>query len=627
MRGGNEESTARLRRAGLEIIEGRGDTGELPSPEAAWRPLRAYGSEPAAVVYDHRPDATAKLDAEWHRLAVEHGVVDGEGRFLLAVDGRWLPVRLTEGWHLSGASSDADGPAEFLTLSLDGERVLGVTHRTFELRLGLCRGLTAWYEREARRARLEGLTDNPSASADVLERLLTLDGVGHLMFYSRHLRLDVVDTWTVSHPEPWVRLQATQAASVAQWERMLDAADREQRLLIAEEAADHDTPLSNALFGRLAADADPVVRSQIARHPSLPGRLRVQLAADPDAWVREAACARVWPLLDASARARLLEDDDEDVRSEALVCHHQEHPMGRDVFDILDYDRRHAAAMFCVLDRELAEDLVADVRWRDSVTYNEHLHPDLVAVLGEDPDDTVRLTVSVRPELTEEERSRIRVDVDPDVPQTEPWWFHDRRCDAEEVRLWAASGHLLLRVGAARCPDLPPDVVGLLARDPAYAVRLALAESCPQTPPETLLDVWQRWTRPSAPNRPGPREHPRFPRAGMLRYAADPHPRMRQLALDDPDSTAELVERLSRDPSPEVRRAALQDPRLAPASVLRLAADPDGQVRETALRDPRLPQDDLLRLLASRDPDIARAAAANPALPVAVMHDLLEAAV
>ncbi|MGW1553745.1 hypothetical protein [Streptomyces sp. NPDC002346] len=197
-----------MRRAGLEIIEGRGDTGELPSPEAAWRPLRAYGSEPAAVVYDHRPDATAKLDAEWHRLAVEHGVVDGEGRFLLAVDGRWLPVRLTEGWHLSGASSDADGPAEFLTLSLDGERVLGVTHRTFELRLGLCRGLTAWYEREARRARLEGLTDNPSASANVLERLLTLDGVGHLMFYSRHLRLDVVDTWTVSHPEPWVRLRA-----------------------------------------------------------------------------------------------------------------------------------------------------------------------------------------------------------------------------------------------------------------------------------------------------------------------------------------------------------------------------------------------------------------------------------
>jgi hypothetical protein len=625
MSGRDAERAVRLGRAGLEIIPGRSDADGVLPPEAAWRPLRMYGTEPAAVVYDHRPDAAAEVNAQWHRLAVEHRVVDREGRFLLAVGGHWLPVRLTGEWDLS-ALGDPPGHAQFLALSLDGENVLGVTHRDYELRLAVCRGLTAWYEREACTARLKGLTDNPSAPKEVLERLLTVDGVGQLLFYSRHLALDVIDAWALSHPEPWVRLRAAPHASVAQWERMLDTADREQRCLFAEEATDHDSPLPEDLFDRLAADPDAGVRGRIARHPSLPDRLRVLLAADEDAWVRAGACSGAWRCLDASARARLLGDEDDDVRAEALVCHHREHPMGRDVFDGLDFDRGHDAAMFCVLDRELAEDLVASFQWRDSVAYNERLDPDLVAVLAEDPDDRVRLTVSVRPELTEEQRSRIRVGVDPDVPQTEPWWFRDLRCDAKAVRRWASSGHVLLRVGAASCPDLPADVVELLARDPAYAVRLALAESCPQTPPDTLLDVWRRWEGPAAPHRPSPREHPDFPRRGTLRHADDPHPRMRQLALDDPDSTAELVERLSHDPDPEVRLAALRDRRLSPASVLRLTADPHACVRDAALGDPRLPEDDLLRLLDSRDPDIARGAAANPALPVDVMHGLLDRA-
>ncbi|MFJ8023629.1 HEAT repeat domain-containing protein [Streptomyces sp. NPDC096311] len=74
-----------------------------------------------------------------------------------------------------------------------------------------------------------------------------------------------------------------------------------------------------------------------------------------------------------------------------------------------------------------------------------------------------------------------------------------------------------------------------------------------------LLRVWQWWTGSlSTPDRP--HGHPNFPRTALLRYADDPNPRMRQLALDGPKPTDELVERSSRDSDEEVRHRAAKDP-------------------------------------------------------------------
>ncbi|WP_328786907.1 MULTISPECIES: HEAT repeat domain-containing protein [unclassified Streptomyces] len=188
--------------------------------------------------------------------------------------------------------------------------------------------------------------------------------------------------------------------------------------------------------------------------------------------------------------------------------------------------------------------------------------------------------------------------------------------DEEAVRRLAASAHLLLRSSVATARRLPPDVVERLARDEDRVVRLFLAERCDDAPADVLLEVWQWWNGSySTPDRPY--GHPNFPRRDLLRYADHPHPRLRQLALDDPDSTPALVERFSGDEDAEVRLRAATDPRLSPDSVVRMLDDPDGGVRAMAARHPRVPVPVLVALL--DDEDTAGAAARNPALPVAVM--------
>lgn len=131
-------------------------------------------------------------------------------------------------------------------------------------------------------------------------------------------------------------------------------------------------------------------------------------------------------------------------------------------------------------------------------------------------------------------------------------------------------------------------------------------------------DVLRRLLGRAHPGRP--HGHPNFPRTGLLRYADDPHPRMRLLALDDPDSTAELVERFSRDPDEEVRARAASDPRLSAASAVRLTDDPRSSVRLEAAGNPCLPARTLIGLLRDRE-----RAAGNPALPVSVMHGMIDA--
>lgn len=224
--------------------------------------------------------------------------------------------------------------------------------------------------------------------------------------------------------------------------------------------------------------------------------------------------------------------------------------------------------------------------------------------------------MSTRPELTEEQRAAVRVDIDPLLTRHPLPWVEALHEDPEAMRSLAASAHLLVRSSVATARRLPPDVVERLARDEDRVVRLFLAERCDDAPAEMLLEVWQWWNGSlSTPDRPY--GHPNFPRRDLLRYAEDPHPRLRQLALDDPDSTPGLVERFSSDEDPEVRLRAATDPRLSAEAAVRLLADPDASVRAMAARHPRLPVPVLVALLA--DEHTADAAARNPVLPLGVM--------
>ncbi|GLW72495.1 hypothetical protein Kpho02_47940 [Kitasatospora phosalacinea] len=211
-------------------------------------------------------------------------------------------------------------------------------------------------------------------------------------------------------------------------------------------------------------------------------------------------------------------------------------------------------------------------------------------------------------------------DIAPESLTTALWWVGALHGDGAAMRLLAASPKLLVRRSVARAPRLPADVAELLARDEDRVVRLFLAESCADAPAGMLLEV-ASWWKGSFSFPDCPRSHPNFPRAGLLRFAADPNPLLRALVPDDPKATAADVERLAADPDPTVRRAAAEDRRLSPATVSALAADPDAGVRYRARANPVLPVADLVALLL--EPRTAEHAVRNPAVPLAVMHRML----
>lgn len=228
-----------------------------------------------------------------------------------------------------------------------------------------------------------------------------------------------------------------------------------------------------------------------------------------------------------------------------------------------------------------------------------------------------------RPPVTPAEIAKMAAtvpDIAPDHRTYALWWVAALHEDAEAMRQLAASPNLWIRRSVARATHLPPDVVDLLAHDGDRVVRLFLTESCDDAPADLLLDVWAWW--PGSFSFPGrPRNHPNFPRHELLRFAEDPEARLRLLALDDPASSFDLVERFSRDPDPSVRRRAAEDVRLSPESAARLVKDPERGVCHSAWRNSALPAEVIVSLLV--DERSAEEAARNPAIPASVMKYMI----
>ncbi|PAZ17111.1 PE-PGRS family protein [Streptomyces sp. SA15] len=654
MTGGRDQLAELLRRSGLEIVGERRVEEVLP-PWFAWRRVIGFQAEPTVTVRADRPDLVAEINRQWHRLASEAGILDGDGAFLISVaaawtgaaGGLWTRVRLTAEWDLAGVLGERPGQPEFLTLAMDGDTLLAATTEEYDVWLIAEDRIRERQEAAAQAAAREtpqeradswawlfqgpgtgeklldawarGLSLNPATPDDLRTRLL--DRSPYAMYSA--MPTAVVDAALV-HPDWKFRARAAEVQpniTPEQWARViLGEQDERHRWLLTMLAADRRAELDEDTCRRLAADPSARVRSEAARLKGLPASLSVALATDPDPGVRFVACAAAWPHLDDRARKALLGDPAGKVRRAALLLHHQEHPLPLSVFEAEDL--KIDALETCRLERDLAEHLArhGESAERRSLAGNPRLDPDLVAVLGEDPDPDVRFAVSTRPDLTEEQRAAIPIDFDPGIHYYALDWVVALHHDADAMRRLAASSHPLVRRSVARARHLPPDVVERLARDEDRVVQLFLAESCDDAPADMLMNVWQWWTGSlSTPDRP--RGHPNFPRSGLLRHADDPNPRMRRLALDDPESTPELVERLSRDVSEEVRCDAAADPRLSAAAAARLLEDPHEHVRHFAARHPNLPVRVLTRLL--RDNGTAETAARNPALPVEVMQRMV----
>ncbi|MEV7109095.1 HEAT repeat domain-containing protein [Streptomyces atroolivaceus] len=652
---GKDKLLETLRRAGLHVA-GDWKTEEVMPPRAVWRLVVAGEARPTVRVRADRADLVAELNAQWHRLGTESGIFGGDGVFLIDVAGhwtgcasrRWTQVQLTDQWDLAGVLGERPGQPEFVALSMDGDTLLGATTDEDEVwlisvehlrerqetaaRVAVQEGprelAAAWKSlvqgpgpsKKVREMWADGLALNPATPDDLRARLL---GVSHLLLW-RRLPAAVVEA-AIVHPDEQVRQLLAEAQSDLTAEQrtrlILGEQEARPRWILTTIAADQRAELTGAAYEQLAADRSVRIRKQTARLRGLPVRILIALAGDDDPSVRASACQRAWPHLDSSGRRKLLDDPSGEVRIEALLRHHREHPMPRSVFDHEGVEGR--AVETCLLERGLAEHLArrGEPAERRSLAGNPHLDADLVGLLAQDPDENVRFAVAIRADITEEQRAGIPIKFDPRIHYYPLDWVMALHEDPSAMRHLASSSHPLIRRSVARARHLPTDVVERLAHDDDRVVQLFLAESCDDAPADMLLRVWQWWTGSlSAPDRP--HGHPNFPRRDLLRHADDPNARMRQLALDDPESTAKLVEEFSRDSNEEVRHRAASDPRLSPASAVRLLDDPHEHVRYAAALHPRLPARALVRLL--RDADTAQTAARHPALPVPVMEQMLQ---
>ncbi|MGW8398714.1 hypothetical protein ACWGLP_18830 [Streptomyces lydicus] len=116
MTGGRDKLVELLQRAGLEVA-GDWRIEEVLPPRAAWRPVVSYNAAPTTAVRSDVPNLIAELNAQWHRLAVDNGIIDAHGVFLIDIAGaekdctprRWTRVRLTDRWDLAGVLGERPG--------------------------------------------------------------------------------------------------------------------------------------------------------------------------------------------------------------------------------------------------------------------------------------------------------------------------------------------------------------------------------------------------------------------------------------------------------------------------------------------------------------------------------------
>lgn len=220
------------------------------------------------------------------------------------------------------------------------------------------------------------------------------------------------------------------------------------------------------------------------------------------------------------------------------------------------------------------------------------LPADVVTALSADPDQKVRTYVSMRPELSEQQRAAIGYQVSANDRLPRLAWVLE--ADGEQLQRYVSSAHPGLRRSAACNKKLTADQIATLGADDDFPVRLLLCENQDAVPTDLVV---RTYLEAQVITRGELLSHPAIIGADLTRYADSPHWGARALVVLDRRAPTDLIERLSQDEHPGVRN--------------------------WVARDARLSRQRLLELL--EDPVTAEAAAANPNLPVELMTAILEA--
>lgn len=451
----------------------------------------------------------------------------------------------------------------------------GVAEATDEARERALRLLEA--DAALHAAWIAGLVTNRSVPEGILRRVFTLDplpaGVRRWLRYGPLPAMAA--RATVTHPDPEVRKDVLENTYLPPDALAVLTEDPDPKIWCAVmTAGECNVELPTELTVRLAASPEPLVRIHAIALPGLPDETRLSLVEDPHPRVRAHAIdSWSWPRLRPEVRAAAEADGDPLVREAVERAGRIDLPLPTTLADFL------------------AE---PDERRRDDAAYRAPVLPAALALtLAADPEPHVRFALSLRADITEEQRSSIDYTV-PEGRYPVPAWVEERFGDPDALREIAASHHVLLRRGVTCAPELPGDVIERLAADDDYFVRLMLCEN-DHAPHELLVEMFADWKGLSWGMLASRRN---FARPGLARFADDPNYRLRLAALSDPQATPELVERLSHDP--------------------------DDIVRGRAAADPRLPHARLVELLGSNR--MPYTAALNPALPAPLMHRLLDIA-
>ena len=361
-------------------------------------------------------------------------------------------------------------------------------------------------------------------------------------------------------------------------------------------------------------DAYPAfVRDTVARRLSLTlddlvevyGKLPVELAADPDPHLR-AVIAQVWRKRPMTVQAALLTDPDPAVRHEAVGSGGPGVPAELVDQCLADPAVRARLARDLMLTPEQFARLmeVGDVKVLRALAENPHLSADMVEQLQDSADPCVRVAVAFSRHVTAEVRERLlalvkaeRAAGDQDARYALDWfepplWL--RELPLGERLAYLDCPHPVFREALASCSDLPEEAWQRLDDDPDLSVRWTAARRL-DAPPQVLErlvrshgEAFRCWPLV---------EHPNFPHQVLRSFVDEVNPKVRVLALEDPELPVECL--------------------------WRLADSEEGFLRWGVAKHFGVSSDLLERLMADGEPEVAEAAAANPVLTREQMEKVL----